>query len=239
MALKPTLPPLPGAPSGASAEPYEDAFIEKYAFDAEGNDLGLLWENLHRTPAERLAQLEGLMASTLEVREGRDREGKTTPGFSEILRLLLDHDIEFVVVGAVAANLRGVDLSTSDLDIVFRQTEENRRRLADLLESIDAQYFDPAGRTIRPTPERLRDLRLNPLRTKLGRLDALARIAGNWDYEEIVGHHSSPMAFHGHELRVLTLEGLILAKEIAGRPKDQRVLGLLRAAVDLDRGRDR
>lgn len=214
MALKPTLPPLPGAPSGASAEPYEDAFIEKYAFDAEGNDLGLLWENLHRTPAERLAQLEGLMASTLEVREGRDREGETTPGFSEILRLLLDHGIEFVVVGAVAANLRGVDLSTSDLDIVFRQTEENRRRLADLL-------------------------RLNLLRTRLGRLDALARIAGNWDYEEIVGHHSSPMAFHGHELRVLTLEGLILAKEIAGRPKDQRVLGLLRAAVDLDRGRDR
>ena len=42
MALKPTLPPLPGAPSGASAGPYEDAFIEKYAFDAEDNDLGLL-----------------------------------------------------------------------------------------------------------------------------------------------------------------------------------------------------
>jgi hypothetical protein len=230
------LPPLPDLPPEAFTEEYNDAYVEKYAYDEYGADRGLIWENLQRGPEERLAHLERFIAATLEVRDG-GKPGEASTSFSEILRHLLDADVDFVVVGAVAANLRGIDLSTSDLAIVFRQTDENRRKLAKLLESIDAQYFDPAGRTIRPTAERLRDLRLNLLRTRLGRLDAFARIAETWDYDEIVARHSSPLAFHGRELRVLTLEGLIRAKEIAGRPKDQNALGLLRAAVELERRR--
>ena len=174
MAIKP-LPPLPDLPPEALEEEYNDAFVEKYAFDENGLDRGLIWENLQRSPDERLRHLEGYMNSVAEVREGSRSPGLVQ--FSEILRTLVRHEVEFVVVGATAANLRGVDISTSDLDIVFRQTAENRSRLTSALEELDASYFDPAGRTILPSPERLRDNRLNLLRTRLGRLDALSRIS--------------------------------------------------------------
>ena len=236
MALKP-LPPLPGLPAEALAAEYDDAYVEKYVYDKNGVDRGLIWENLQRTPEERLGHLEGFLLSVNEVRENSATPSLPTR-FSELLRVLQRHRVEFVVVGAAAANLLGIDISTLDLDIVFRQDEDNRKRLAAALEEVEAAYFDPAGRTIAPTPERPRDNRLNLLRTRLGRLDVLSKIAGEWDFDELRERHSSPLPFGGGTVLVISLEGLIEAKEAAGRPKDLQTLPLLRAALELRRSRD-
>ena len=48
-------------------------------------------------------------------------------------------EVEFVIVGGVAAVLHGAPVTTLDLDIVPRQTSENVTRLWELLERLDAQ----------------------------------------------------------------------------------------------------
>lgn len=57
-----------------------------------------------------------------------------------LLQALVDADVEFIVVGGVAAVLHGVPTATQDLDIVHRRTRENVDRLFVLLERLDA-YF--------------------------------------------------------------------------------------------------
>jgi hypothetical protein len=49
--------------------------------------------------------------------------------FADLLRLLDSHGVEIVVVGAAAAVLEGVPMTTFDLDVVFEPGEANRVRL--------------------------------------------------------------------------------------------------------------
>ena len=65
---------------------------------------------------------------------------------AEILRALIRHEVELVVVGGVASILRGSPLMTNDVDVVYSASEENIRRLAEALRELKAHYKDPAGR---------------------------------------------------------------------------------------------
>jgi hypothetical protein len=51
---------LPGVPTGPDV-PFDDEFLEKYAFSPEGVDRMTIWENLHRTPSERVEVLQDLV----------------------------------------------------------------------------------------------------------------------------------------------------------------------------------
>lgn len=71
------LPPLPGVdPETAPlpGEPGYDEWLERTAFSPEGVDRALIWENLHRTPSERLACLQDFVNTVLRVRDGRRPE---------------------------------------------------------------------------------------------------------------------------------------------------------------------
>lgn len=54
---------------------------------------------------------------------------KSTIDFAEVLRRLVAHDVEFIVVGGIAAVLQGASITTFDLDIVARRTPGNIERL--------------------------------------------------------------------------------------------------------------
>lgn len=94
--------------------------------------------------------------------------------FRELLRALVERDVAFIVVGGVAAVLEGAPVSTFDLDIVYSLDEENLARLARVLQDLEAIYVDPAGRSLRPDIDRLRGGGHHLLRTRYGRLDAIA-----------------------------------------------------------------
>ncbi len=101
--------------------------------------------------------------------------------FLDILTLLTRHEVEFIVVGGVAAILEGAPVSTFDLDVVYRRSDENNARLAAALHEINARYKDLAGRYIVPDEGKLATIDVNLLKTDLGDLDvlmssALARI---------------------------------------------------------------
>jgi hypothetical protein len=65
--------------------------------------------------------------------------------FFRLLEVLVRHEVEFVIVGGVAAILEGAPIFTQDLDILHQPTDDNTERLLRALEEVHARYRDPAG----------------------------------------------------------------------------------------------
>ena len=61
------------------------------------------------------------------------------PDVAALLELLNQHEVRYIVTGSAAAMLHGVVLEPGDLDITPARGEENLRRLARVLEAIDAR----------------------------------------------------------------------------------------------------
>ncbi len=154
--------------------------------------------------------------------------------FLDILRILVRHEVEFVVVGGVAAILEGAPIATFDLDVVFHRTDGNNVRLAAALRELNAFYKDPAGRRIVPDLTKLATFRHHLLRTDLGPLDVLRRIGNELTYEVLI-ERSFEYEVAGLRLRVLGLEAVIESKEFADREKDRAVLPILRRTLELKR----
>jgi hypothetical protein len=151
--------------------------------------------------------------------------------FAEILRLLAENEVEFVVVGMTAGILHGAPVTTIDLDVVHRRSPENVARLLRVLVELDATYrHDP--RHLRPRESHLVGPGHQLLSTAYGDLDCLGTIDQNRGYEELLGHTMEMKLTGGWTVRVLSLAALIEAKERSGRPKDLAVLPVLRATLD-------
>ena len=57
-----------------------------------------------------------------------------------LLKGLSKARIEFILVGGIAAVVQGAPLTTFDLDIVHRQTDENIQKLMKFLESVEIEF---------------------------------------------------------------------------------------------------
>jgi hypothetical protein len=96
-----------------------------------------------------------------------------------ILRKLAEHEVEFIVVGGVAAVLAGAPINTFDLDVVYRRTPDNLDRLLAALSELDAVFRgDP--RRIRPNRSHLESAGHKLLATRHGDLDCLGSIEELW-----------------------------------------------------------
>ncbi|HVS15868.1 MAG TPA: hypothetical protein VMV46_18240 [Thermoanaerobaculia bacterium] len=152
----------------------------------------------------------------------------------ELLRILVDHDVRFVVVGGVAGTLAGSPITTRDLDVVYQLAPDNIERLVTVLGKLNARYKDPAGRTILPDAAKLATVRVNLLSTDRGDLDLLRNIGESLRYEALLSR-SVVYDLGTFEIHAIDLETLIEAKEYANRPKDHHGLPFLRALLELHR----
>lgn len=138
----------------------------------------------------------------------------------EILRLLVERGVDFVVIGGIAAVLHGSARNTFDLDICFATDNANLDALGDVLLALGARLkgvdddvpFAPDART-------LRQVELLTLVTRLGELDVLARPAGAPTYREL-RRNADRYDLGGFNVSVASIDDLIAMKEAAGRPKD-------------------
>ncbi len=146
-----------------------------------------------------------------------------------MLRVLVRHDVEFVVVGGVAAVLNGAPINTLDLDILHHRTPENVHRLVAALTELDATFRTDSHR-LRPNESHLMAPGHALFNTKLGVLDALGTIETNTAYEDVLDD-SRIIDVDGMPIRILELARLIRVKEQAGRSKDLAVLPELRATL--------
>jgi hypothetical protein len=147
--------------------------------------------------------------------------------FDEVLRVFIRNEVEFIVVGGIAAILQGSPLTTEDVDVVYLSSEKNNFRLAKALGELEAYYFDPAGRQIEPDASRLAAMRIHLLKTRCGRVDVLRTVGKDLAFHDLVGK-SRVLEVEELRVRVLDLETIIETKEHADRPKDRYQLLFLR-----------
>ena len=154
-----------------------------------------------------------------------------------ILTALARARVEFVVIGGVGAVLRGVLMSTFDLDLVHSRRPENVRRLVPVLRSLEACYQNVLPQRVEPAEEELASPLHHLLETRFGRLDLLGSIVRGLEYTDLAPRASSVFLGPEVSVQVLDLPALIELKELTGRPKDQAQLPLLRAALEEQRKR--
>jgi predicted nucleotidyltransferase len=152
--------------------------------------------------------------------------------YAALLHLLEDAQIEFIVVGGLAAVGHGSARFTKDVDVVYRRTEENVARLAAALSNHEP-YLRGAPRGL-PFIWDARTIQsgLNfTLVTDLGDIDLLGEIAGGGAYEALLPHAEKKELF-GRLCQCLGLEKLIHVKRAAGRPKDFEAIAELQALLE-------
>jgi predicted nucleotidyltransferase len=152
--------------------------------------------------------------------------------FPRLLQTLTGAGVEFIVVGGVAASAHGSARSTRDLDIVYRRTADNIRRLVSALHP-----FHPYLRGAPPGlpflwEDRTIKAGLNfTLQTDIGEIDLLGEVTGGGGYDDLVDDCIRVQAF-GFECQCLGLPKLIHVKRAAGRPRDLEVIAELEAILE-------
>jgi hypothetical protein len=134
---------------------------------------------------------------------------------AELLRALARHDVEFVVVGGVAAQLHGWRGATVDLDIAVAREDSNVERLNRALASVGA-----GGPAIGAFG--------TMFKTRHGRLEIVRRAHGVGDYADWLASAREHRVEPGLALVVAAPEDILRSKEAAGRAKDRAALPEMR-----------
>jgi predicted nucleotidyltransferase len=152
--------------------------------------------------------------------------------FSALLRLLSDHNVEFIIVGGAAATAHGSARLTLDLDVVYKRSTENMARIVTALVPIKPYLRGaPPGLPFDWSVETIQKGLNFTLITTLGALDLLGEIAGGGGYEMLLAE-TIEVEIAGVACLCLNLERLIKVKRAAGRPKDLEVIAELEQIRD-------
>ena len=154
-----------------------------------------------------------------------------------ILRVLDAHQVEFLVVGGIAARLRGAPLLTQDVDITPATDRANLERLASALEDLEARLrtaTEPNGVSFPFDGGLLGNANVWTLVTKHGDLDLVVSPAGTDGYRDLIRDADELKVATEPDLavQVASLADVIRSKEAAGREKDRAALPLLRRTLD-------
>jgi len=137
----------------------------------------------------------------------------------ELLRVLREHEVDFLVIGAVAVAAHGYVRGTKDVDIIPEPSRENLERLASALAALEPTQelgdFRPEEMPAQLDLENLEQGGNWFLSTRYGRLDLMQAVEGARSYEQLreAALIKSGIAYVG-------LDDLIAMKHAAGRDLD-------------------
>jgi hypothetical protein len=152
--------------------------------------------------------------------------------FETAVRVLCDAEVEFVVIGGLAANLHGSALITLDLDICYARTKANLKRIVAALAPFHPKPRGfPEGLPFIWDEATLRNATVLTLLTDLGEIDLLAEVAGVGTWDDVKAHSIIVDAFD-RKIATLDLPSLIQAKRAAGRAKDLAALPELESLLE-------
>lgn len=139
----------------------------------------------------------------------------------EILRVMSEHGVDFVVIGGIAVQAHGYIRSTKDLDVIARPTMLNLTRLSEALAELAAESRGRARVNV-TDPHLLRRVPLVPIMTKAGPLDLLnvEHVAGAPRGYDALREAALTIELHGMQLAVAGLSDLVRMKRAAGRAHD-------------------
>lgn len=161
--------------------------------------------------------------------------------FFELLRALVAHDVEFIVIGGFALGFHGAARATKDVDIVPAPDEQNLTRLWQALDDLEA---DPQGLEDFRPEEMPVEWSLDGLiagggnwilHTRFGRLDVMQAVDPFDSYAQLRANAvEEDVEEVGGRLVVAGLDDLLAMKELAGRDQDLIDITRLRMAHGLD-----
>lgn len=140
--------------------------------------------------------------------------------YAKALRLLVESEVRFILIGGVAAIAHGAARLTQDIDFLYSRDASNLERLAAALAPLDPYPRGaPPGLPFVWDTQSLSNGSNFTLTTTLGDMDLLAEISGGGTYDNLLSH-SVPIEAFGVRFQCLDLAQLIKSKRAAGRPKD-------------------
>lgn len=149
--------------------------------------------------------------------------------FEHLLERLLDHSIEFVLIGGYAAVAHGVSLLTQDIDICLNFSEANLLALQAALQNQHPVHrLTPNRIPVLITTDNAASFKNFYIDCDSGQLDCVSNVDGLGTYEDIVSL-SEKIDLDGKPCRILSLTALIRSKEHLGRPRDLEAVKQLKA----------
>jgi len=177
-------------------------------------------------PCSVLLKIRIVMTRRPSTRDHREESIRQT------LQVLTQGGVEFIVVGGICARMLGLDHPVNDLDIVYRRSYDNCRKLAETL-----RPFNPYPRGLPPgmaVPWNTSVIRSGYsflIQTDLGELDLIAELSGGLTFQRIRRRTFCAKVF-GIACQCLELDLMIYHIELSGRPKDLRLARRLSALRD-------
>jgi hypothetical protein len=148
------------------------------------------------------------------------------PDLSAVLEGLIKADVNFILVGGLAAVVQGAPVTTMDVDIVHNRSPENIVKLFAFLKSIGAVHRRLDNKVIEPTERDILGQGHALFSTRLGPLNLLAVIEEGKTYDDLL-EHTVDVKFRGHIIKVLDLKMMIELKRASKDPEDKQRLPIL------------
>src|SRR5271166_2774160 len=153
----------------------------------------------------------------------------------QILEVLERHHVDYVVIGGLAAEVRGSPYITRDVDVTPARNRPNFARLAGALRELEAKLRVPGLDDLVEVPldEHSFEQRTTwTYVTKHGNLDVALLPDGTRGYEDLKRAATRERLTDRLEVQVASLADVIRSKEAAGREKDRAVLPVLRQVLE-------
>ncbi|MEJ7833777.1 MAG: hypothetical protein WKF79_12740 [Nocardioides sp.] len=149
---------------------------------------------------------------------------------AKILRDLVAHDVDFVLIGGLAAISHGSPYLTQDVDITPSVTMGNLAKLSAALTDLEARIRTEGvdgGLPFGHDAESLAATSVWNLTTPYGDLDISLQPSGTEGFPDLARQATAVDAF-GVTIKIAALADIIRSKQAADREKDRLVLPVLR-----------
>lgn len=155
----------------------------------------------------------------------------TKTDFGGLLRALVAAEVNFIIVGGIAAMLHGAARLTYDLDVVYERSSDNLKRIVQALGPLKPYLRGaPPGLPFLFDEQTLRKGLNFTFATMLGDINLLGLIPGGV-YEDLLPY-AERQEVYGMDCYCLGLRRLIQVKRAAGRPKDFEAIAELEALLE-------
>ena len=144
--------------------------------------------------------------------------------FYNLLELLANNGVDFVLVGGFAGVVYGCTYVTQDIDVCCDFSTANLLRLQKALGNLNPVHrMTGSRRKLELTADNCNQFKNLYLDTDIGQLDCLSFIEGIGDYQK-VRESSRAIRLEKIQLYVLSIDSLIDAKKAMKRPRDKAVV---------------
>jgi predicted nucleotidyltransferase len=132
--------------------------------------------------------------------------------FEEFLRLLVEQQVEFVIIGGYAVAFHGYVRSTQDIDIFFRSSDDNARKILRVLRDFGFSVDEAILNDLRDPGSIIR-MGIPPVRIEM--INTISGLSFNEVWERRIAGNYGNVA-----VNYISYTDLLINKKASGRLKD-------------------